>query len=92
MDSTSITLYIGAAVLVIIAIIGLVWFFSGLTRLVHGRFFNGPSRSLAGLVLILVAAFIALVVLDLHTYFAFTHEQAVATVHFEAIEIGRAHV
>lgn len=85
MDSSSITLYIGAALLVIIAIIGLVWFFSGLARLLHGRVFNGPSRCLLGLVLMLAAAFIALLALDLHTYFALTHEQLVATVRFNAI-------
>jgi len=85
MDSSSITLYIGAAVLVIIAIIGVVWFISGLARLSHGRFFNGPSRSLAGLVLLLVVAFITLLALNLHTYFALTHEQLVAIVRFDAI-------
>jgi hypothetical protein len=92
MDSPSITLYIGAAVLVIIAIVGLVWFFSGLARLLHGRFFNGPSRSLAGLVLILVVAFITLLALDLHTYFALTHEQLVASLRFEAIGPQYFHV
>jgi len=85
MDSSNITLYIGAAVLVIIAIIGLVWFISGLARLLHGRFFNGPSRCLAGLVLMLVVAFITLLALDLHTYFSLTHEQLVATVRFDSI-------
>ncbi|HVA54517.1 MAG TPA: cation/multidrug efflux pump [Gammaproteobacteria bacterium] len=85
MDSSGITLYIGAAVLAILAIIGLVWFISGLARLLHGRFFNGPIRSLAGLVLMLVMAFITLLVLDLRTYFSLTHEQLVATVRFDAI-------
>ncbi len=85
MNSASITLYIGAAVLVILAGIGLVWFFSGLTRLLHGRIFNGPGRSLVGLVLMLVVAFVTLLALDLHTYFALSHEQLVASVRFNAI-------
>ncbi|MGA9854951.1 MAG: cation/multidrug efflux pump [Gammaproteobacteria bacterium] len=85
MDSSSITLSIGAALLVIIAIVGAVWFFSGLARLVHGRVFNGSGRSLAGLVLLLLVACITLLAMDLHTYFALTHEQLVATVRFNAI-------
>lgn len=85
MDSTSITLYIGGALMMIVSIIGLVWFFSGLARLMHGRFLNGPGRSLAGLVLLLLVAFITLLVLDLRTYFTLTHEQLVASVRFDAI-------
>ncbi len=85
MDSTEIALYIGGALLVMMAIAGLVWLVSGSYRLLHGRFFNGPGRMFVGVLLLLVVAFVGLLALELHTYFVFTHEQMVATVRFTAI-------
>ncbi|MHB8426075.1 MAG: cation/multidrug efflux pump [Gammaproteobacteria bacterium] len=78
-------LYIGCAVLVLVAIAGMVVFFGGWVRLVRGRPFNGMSRALGGLVLLFVAAFITLLALDLRTYFELTYEQPVATVRFRAL-------
>ncbi|MHB8405032.1 MAG: cation/multidrug efflux pump [Gammaproteobacteria bacterium] len=85
MDGSRITLYLCGAVLVIAAVMGLILFFSGFARLLQGRFFNGPGRSLAGLVLLVVVAAIGVVALDLRTYFALTHEQLVATLRFNAL-------
>ncbi|MHB8425701.1 MAG: cation/multidrug efflux pump [Gammaproteobacteria bacterium] len=78
-------LYIGCAVLVLVAIAGMVVFFDGLVRLVRGHPFNGMSRALGGLVLLFVAAFITLLALDLRTYFELTYEQPVAIVRFRAL-------
>ncbi|MGB9429120.1 MAG: cation/multidrug efflux pump [Gammaproteobacteria bacterium] len=85
MDSSTLTLYIATAVLVIVAIIGVVLFFSGFARLLNGRFLNGPSRSLGGLVLLLLVAFIVVVAVDLRTYFALTYEKPVATIRFKTL-------
>ncbi|MGA9853054.1 MAG: cation/multidrug efflux pump [Gammaproteobacteria bacterium] len=85
MNASMLTLYIGAAVLAIVALIGLILFFSGFARLFHGRYFNGPGRSLGGLILLLIVALIAVVALDLRTYFALTYEQPVATIRFKAL-------
>ena len=85
MESSSITLYAGGALLAVITVLGLVLFFSGFARLFHGRVFHGPVRSLAGLLLLAVVAFIAAVAMDLRTYFIFTHEQTVATIDFKAL-------
>jgi hypothetical protein len=85
MDGSNISLYICAALLLVVAVLGVVLFCSGLVRLFHGRVFNGPGRSLAGLVLLLVVAFVAVLALDLRTYFALTNEQSVATIRFQAL-------
>lgn len=78
-------LYIGCAVLVLVAITGMVVFFDGLARLVRGHPLKGMSRALGGLVLLFVAVFITLLALDLRTYFELTYEQPVATVRFRAL-------
>lgn len=85
MDGSRITLYLCGALLIVVAILGMVLFFTGLARLLHGRFFNGPGRSLLGLVLLTAVAFIAVLALDLRTYFALTHEQLVASIRFKAL-------
>jgi hypothetical protein len=85
MDGSNITLYIVLALLLVLGIAGLVLFFSGFARLLHGRFFNGPSRALMGTVLLLLVAFIAALLLDLRTYLTLTREQPVAEVSFSAI-------
>ena len=85
MDGSTLTLYIGSAVLVILGIIGLALFLSGIVRLFRGRFFNGPSRSLGGLVLLLAVVFIVMLVLDLDTYFALTYERPVAVIQFNRL-------
>ncbi len=78
-------LYIGWAVLALVAITGMAVFFGGLARLVHGHPLNGMSRALGGLVLLFCAALITLLALDLRTYFELTYEQPVATVRFRAL-------
>ncbi|MGH8283661.1 MAG: cation/multidrug efflux pump [Gammaproteobacteria bacterium] len=85
MASSAITLYIGIAVLVIAALIGLTLFFSGFAHLFHGRFLHGPSRSLGGLVLLAIVALFVVVAMDLRTYFTLTYEQPVATISFKAL-------
>ncbi|MDE2235585.1 MAG: cation/multidrug efflux pump [Gammaproteobacteria bacterium] len=85
MESSGLALYIGGALLVMMGIAGLIWLGSGIHRLLHGRFFNGPGRMLVGMVLLLLVALVGMLGLELHTYFAFTHEQMVATVRFNTI-------
>ncbi|MGH8399012.1 MAG: hypothetical protein ACRETA_12340 [Gammaproteobacteria bacterium] len=92
MDSASITLYIGIVVLAAVAFIGLMLFFSGIVRLFHGRFLHGPSRSLGGLILLLVVALIAVVALDLRTYFALTYERPIASISFKSMGPEYFHV
>ena len=78
-------LYIGWAVLALVAITGMAVFFGGLARLVRGHPLKGMGRALSGLVLLLIAALITLLALDLRTYFELTYEQPVATVRFRAL-------
>jgi hypothetical protein len=73
------------AVIVLIGIAGVVFFFGGLKRLFHGRFAGGGGRMVFGLLLFFVFAFCAAVAMNLRTYLRLTYEQPVATLSFHAL-------
>jgi len=73
------------AVIVLIGIAGVVFFFGGLKRLFHGRFAGGGGRMVFGLLLFFVFAFCTSVAVNLRTYMRLTYEQPVATLSFHAL-------
>lgn len=83
--SLPLALWIAAAVVVLIGLIGLGLFFGGWKRFFHGHLVKGGGRIIVGLVLLLGVALVAAVALNLHTYFRLTYERPVATLAFAAL-------
>ena len=72
-------------VVVLLGLWGLLLFFGGFTRLLHGHMASGGPRVVFGLLFLFVFAFTAAVALDLRTYLRLTYEKPVATLSFSAI-------
>src|SRR5215469_281496 len=72
-------------VVVLLGIAGLVLLLGGLKRFFHGKPVAGGGRTVFGLMLLVVFAFVAAVALDLRTYLRLTYEQPVATLSFTAL-------
>jgi hypothetical protein len=72
------------AVVVLIAIFGLLLLALACQRLLRARFVAAAGSGLAGALLLAVAGMLFVVSLNLHTYNRLTHEQAVAEIVFEA--------
>jgi hypothetical protein len=71
------------AVVVVIAIFGLLLLALACQRLLRARIFAAGGSALAGLVLLSAAAIAFLVTSNLHTYARLTHEEPVAEIVFE---------
>ena len=72
-------------VLVLLGLWGLMLFFGGCNRLLHGHMGSGGSRVVFGLLFLFVFAFAAAVALDLRTYLRLTYEKPVAILSFAAV-------
>ncbi len=72
------------AVVIVIAIFGLLLLALATQRLVRARFLAAGGSALAGLVLLGAAAVGFLITTNLHTYARLTHEEPVAEIVFEA--------
>ncbi|HEU4602464.1 MAG TPA: hypothetical protein VFS24_10870 [Steroidobacteraceae bacterium] len=72
------------AVVIVIAIFGLLLLALATQRLVRARFLAAGGSALAGLVLLGAAAVAFLITTNLHTYARLTHEEPVAEIVFEA--------
>ncbi|HEU4602840.1 MAG TPA: hypothetical protein VFS24_12755, partial [Steroidobacteraceae bacterium] len=72
------------AVVIVIAIFGLLLLALATQRLVRARFLAAGGSALAGLGLLGAAAVAFLITTNLHTYARLTHEEPVAEIVFEA--------
>lgn len=81
-------MFFGIAI-VVLALLGLVLFFSGLRRLWQRRLITGSARGLAGLVFLAAAGLAGALALNLYTYHRLAHETAVAEVHIQMVSPQR---
>ncbi|MGH8186027.1 MAG: hypothetical protein ACREUC_05655 [Steroidobacteraceae bacterium] len=72
------------AIVLLIAIFGLLLLALGCQRLFRARFIAAAGSGMMGVVLLAVAGLLFVVSLNLHTYNRLTHEQPVAEIVFEA--------
>ena len=75
---------ISDAVILIIAIFGLLLLILACQRLFRARFIAAGGSAMFGSLLLAVAALLFVVSLNLHTYARLTHERPVAEIVFEA--------
>jgi hypothetical protein len=74
------------AVVLVIAIFGLLLLALACQRLLRARIFAAGGSALMGLLLLAIAAVLFVVSVNLHTYARLTHEEPVAEIVFEARE------
>ncbi len=72
------------AIIVLIALFGLLLLILACQRLFRARFLAAGGSGLMGLLLLAVAGFLFVISLNLHTYARLTHEEPVAEIVFEA--------
>jgi hypothetical protein len=72
------------AIIVLIALFGLLLLVLACQRLFRARFLAAGGSGLMGLLLLAVAGFLFVISLNLHTYARLTHEEPVAEIVFEA--------
>jgi hypothetical protein len=72
-------------VVAVVALLGLILFFSGLRRLWRRRLITGSVRGFTGLVFLAAAALAGALALNLYTYHRLAHETAVAEVRIQAV-------
>ncbi|HET7921173.1 MAG TPA: cation/multidrug efflux pump [Gammaproteobacteria bacterium] len=85
MSHLELAAWIVCAVFIVLGLVGLGLLLVGFKRLVKLRLVSGSGRVLVGLVLVLAAAFLAALLLDLRTYLALTAERPVATLAFSKL-------